>query len=202
MSPEHNAARLQPGWYCLRPCVRACWPPAGPKTQWVPVIGPAHSDREIIGLDPKHWHVDSRLLRKRLRESRAYMFSPVFSIPISVVSPETQDRTSPRVWVKDLPSTDHPVESYLRMMRRRFQEYPPPYPCSSASEVPMWLPKLEAAYRDHLVVRDEPVGAGLLCPHRGASLDGLEIDPEHCVTCPLHGLRLESGKLKPLTGME
>ena len=187
---------MQPGRYYQRPCVRAAWPNGSGKPQWTPIIGPPHSDSEIIRFHPRHWHADFRFLRKSQRQISPLTNHPVFSTPISIVVPETGTGTT-RVPVDQLPSPVYPEESYLRIMPRSFQQHYPGYPFSRKTGNPIWLPQLEAAYRDRTL-------AGMTCPHRGASLEGMEPDPEGCVTCPLHGLRwhLGSGRLRPLSQHE
>ena len=54
------------GTFYRRPCVRAHWP--GKHTRWLPVIGPAHSDREHIRAEFQHVHVDYRFLNMEIRE--------------------------------------------------------------------------------------------------------------------------------------
>ena len=194
MRQKSTGTPMQPGRYYLRPCVRAFWPAGSRKPEWIPVIGPPHSDREIIGFDPRHWHVDFRFLRKPQRRTPSCEeYSPVFSTPISFVAPENIDGTS-TVPIDHLPNPRYPEESYLRIMLRRFQQPYPAYPYPSKPRKPGWLPQLEDAYRDQTL-------RGMTCPHRGASLEGMEPDPEGCVTCPLHGLRwhLGSGRLRPLS---
>ena len=82
---------MELGKFYSVPHVRARWGHNAPK--WWPVMGPAHSDSEIIKFEPVHWHVDFRFLNKTDRVS---LVSPmfgrplhdVFAVTISWVSPE------------------------------------------------------------------------------------------------------------------
>ena len=193
MMDNKSTKVLRPGGRYPRPCVRAFWPAGSRKALWIPVIGPPHSDGEIIGFNHVHWHVDFRFLRKEQRETMCGQSSSVFSYPITFAAPEVGDGAV-RVGVNLLPSPEYPRESYWRVMLRQFRENYPPYPYSPGDGKPSWLPRLEEAHADDTL-------HGLVCPHRGASLEGMAPDPEGCVTCPLHGLRwnLVSGKLCPIT---
>ena len=182
---------MKPGTLHLRPCVRAIWPWGyrNNKPSWIPVLGPQHSDLEIIRFKEQHLHVDFRFLQKRQRGGNlgpgvALEFASV----ITTVTPEVGEGIT-GVKLEDLPNPRYPTESWWRVMRRRFQEPYPPYP---SGRVP-WTEELHRAFRE------ERLKPGLICPHRGASLEGMETDPEGCVTCPLHGLRwhLETGELRP-----
>ena len=74
----------------------------------------------------------------------------------------------------------------MRVEHRRFEAHYPAYPSKEMS----WLPDLEAA---HAGRRLKP---GLVCPHRGASLEGIQ-PVDGVVTCPLDGLKwcVETGAL-------
>ena len=190
---------MEPGKLYQVPHVRALWVDDGTgQPRWWPVIGPAHDDAEIIGFEPKHWHVDFRFLDgpDRERTRFATLIPEVFVTPISRVIPDLpgeidcphHDHTQNWVDVDDLPHEGIPQESYFRVLESRYRAEYPVYP-------PMipWLGDLEAAYRDH---RLKP---GLICPHRGAGLSGIE-PVDGIITCPLHGLDwcAETGRLVPL----
>jgi hypothetical protein len=69
-----------------------------------------------------------------------------------------------------------PIVMRWRKCRRVYNEYP--------DKRAKWLAKLEEAYADATI--DER----LICPHRGAPLQGLQA-VDGCVTCPLHGLKFD-----------
>ena len=182
--------QMKVGTFHNRPCVRAVWPSMyDTRPNWIPVLGPVHSDAEVLNFEPKHLHVDYRFLRKRHRKDSFHnRIDLVFASVITILEPVGADGA--QVKIEDLPDDRYPLESYWRTMRRRFQGPYPPYP--PGWKIP-WSKELHEAYRD------ETLKDGLICPHRGAPLEGLEPDPDGCVTCPLHGLRwsLESGELRP-----
>ena len=192
------------GRYYDVPHIRCYWPDGGNvfNPQWIPVLGPLHTDREIIGFLPQHWHVDFRFLRKAIRQKFGAMTydSPgdsVFALPISRVVPEgldtwdpegNGDQTERSLFVDDLAKYDVKRDSYFRLKRSLckvdYPEYPHPMP---------WQTALEDAYAG-TSLKD-----GLICPHKGADLSTFTPDSEDCVTCPLHGLRwnVVTGKLAP-----
>ena len=184
---------LAPGRYYEQPCVRTIWPGSGGKIEWIPVLGPVHSDREIIGFTPQHHHVDFRFLRKPQipRDGHPPLIGEIFATPVSRVWPDVPDPPRMGVELDKLPDCRYPLSSYMKIMRRRFGQHYPDYP--DRPDIITWLPALHLAYRDHRLKPD------LICPHRGASLEGMRPDQDGCVTCPLHGLRwhLLSGQLRP-----
>lgn len=137
------------------------------------VIGPAHEDRKIIGFSQYHYHYDARFLTDRQLASIQWR-SRGYNKSVAVFS---------NVMGWDELKSVHPVVMRLRKCRRVYDEYP--------AERAVWLPKLEAEHQDAKI--DER----LICPHRGASLQGLK-PASGCVTCPLHGLRWDckTGELR------
>ena len=179
------------GRYYRIPHVRARWPGASRrKAWWIPVLGPLHEDREIIGFMDVHWHVDYRFLptavRKRLRDLKVHPAWDVFDTPVTKVVPVGWSEHHGRK-VGYLPE-GQPPETYMRDRRVKCKA---DYPADPFAEVASWFADLEAAYADR------SLKAGLICPHRGADLSTFTPDEEGCVTCPLHGLRwhIETGKL-------
>jgi hypothetical protein len=130
-----------------------------------PVQGPRHEDAEFIGFADDHYHLDARFLSdrqwKHLNRLRRGGIAP-----FSIVMHELKQNTR-------LGS----IETRWRKCRRDWPDYP--------REIVQrnWLPKLEKAYQSKMI------DSRLICPHRGASLQGLQQDKHACVTCPLHGLR-------------
>ena len=179
--------------------VRTKWPDEydNRKPHWVPVIGPAHNDIEVIGFEPEHWHVDFRFLdarTKRRAAAKDIEGAEVYSLPVSAIWPEDYDSTSRHrsgyITVSSIPSADPVIDSsrYLRVKRSRCKaDYP-----GSPFTLP-WLRELERAYAD------TRLKAGLICPHKGADLSTFEPDERDCVTCPLHGLtwNVRTGELVP-----
>lgn len=169
--------------------------------RWWPIVGPQHDDKEIIGFDYKHAHIDYRYLdevQKDVLDSFPYSMPgvhPVFFHIITVVRPDTGSYVDPitrlyapdGVMLRQLPSPSIPKNSYLRVLPKvQIQNYPT-YPYSRME----WHAELEEWYAN------ERIDSGMICPHRGASLKGLEPDDHGNITCPLHGLcwNLESGEM-------
>ena len=193
---------MQVGKFYQVPHVRAIWLISTPK--WIPVIGPCHSDYEIIGFLPAHFHVDYRFLPKSLREEQAGYYGKsrgidgIFGLPIAYAVPEieippdmpTKTETfhpnNKGISLDYLPNPSVPLESYYRLIKSQLKAEYPEYPPSVE-----WLRALEEAYKD------QTLKPGLICPHRGAPLEGMVPDSEGSVTCPLHGLRwnIETGRM-------
>lgn len=151
-----------------------------------PVLGPWHEDREIIEFPEHHWHVDGRFLDQKQwkflsgrEHCQPEKYGDVHHCFIMVLHEQTGFRAT---------MNPQPVflGNFLRKCRRAYPQYPNPHP---------W-PKLQEAYKD------AEIGPGLVCPHRGAPLQGLTPDADGCVTCPLHGLRWDckTGKLAAAKG--
>lgn len=150
--------------------------------EW-PVLGPLHEDAEYIGFEPLHWHVDARFLTQRqwrtatFSKDRGLGVEDVFNMPVQKTYEDWQHK--PMVLIVN----PAPILK-LRKCRRVWPTYP--------GRV-RWRKKLEAAYADC------ELRPGMVCPHRGAPLEGLEVH-DGCVTCPLHGLRwnVTTGRLAPV----
>ena len=184
------------GDYYDRPVVRTMW--GSGAQRWLPVLGPAHQDKEILNFPARHFHADFRFMAKGLRESINGVMGDlaVFSTAISIAWPDVPgDHPGLPSYGIHVNLDDHsalerlPLESWYRVRRRRFNAHYPAYPF----KIPFWLRELEAAYAE-ATLRD-----GLICPHKGASLAGMVQDEDGCITCPLHGLRwnARTGQLAP-----
>lgn len=138
-----------------------------------PVLGPMHDDIEVIGFPHVHYHYDFRFFNDR-QWSFALRYTWGGS-PHGMVMSHNPDH----------PETKPGAVVFRR--RKCSREYPE-FPREKA--LPGWLPKLEEKYWA-ATVKD------WICPHKGASLRGLPMDKDGCITCPLHGLRwdIESGQL-------
>ena len=178
-------------FYSVR-CLRTGWD-SEDSTNWIPVIGPIHNDREHINFEAQHYHVDFRFLGKRAREAASRhlhgtsRINLIFVLPISNVKPEKCDS-----WfsLDDPRLRELPQESYMRTMRLKFKA---DYPCYDFQ--PPWLRSLEEAYIK------ERLSPTMVCPHKGASLSGIRTDSEGLLICPLHGLRwnTETGEMSRRT---
>ena len=187
------------------PCVRAVWLKMSFKPQWWPVLGPAHTDAEIIKFPYHHFHVDYRFLTKRQRQhADAHRVSSlnhtVFAYPITVSSvwpegvteeefmarPERRELARGLIKGGVLPKMPPMDPTWYRTRRKRCSGEYPAYPPTTT-----WLRELEEAYKD------SRLSESMVCPHRGADLSGFRPNDDGIVTCPLHGLKwhVRTGKL-------
>lgn len=135
-----------------------------------PIIGPLHEDKEHIGFDDMHWHIDWRFVS-------AWQLSRLSGsgrIPVQakVIS---QKNTAGQI-----------VERRLKC-KREMPEFPlRPY----GKNVVHWLEDLETAQEN------SRLKCGMICPHRGLPLAGCPVN-DGIVVCPAHGLAwdVESGAL-------
>lgn len=134
-----------------------------------PIIGPRHEDAEHIKFDQHHYHFDFRFMSKAqfayAQQQSGCKWRGEGAIFAFVLMAE--------------PGGLNPDPLATVYRRRQCRRAMPEFP----SHVAPWLPRLSAAYADKTLVD------GHICPHRGASLQGLPVDAEGCVVCPLHGLR-------------
>lgn len=148
-----------------------------------PALGPKHEDREIIGFEHDHYHLDFRFFSKRRwdwfirRMMDTWFFYDKWCAWRNALA------------VPLIAQKGYPLAAPV-YRRRKCQRPMPDLPFEKQAK---YLPKLYDAYQGY-VLKDD-----LICPHRGAPLVGLPTDHEGCITCPLHGLRwnLETGRLQP-----
>ncbi len=177
---DRQTSPLVEGRFYLVPTVRAKW--YGKVADW-PVIGPLHEDREILGFDLDHYHVDARFLPRD--------YPDIFRAFSGPVHADTWAVRRAKNWGEPMPSLPSPV-----LKRRK---------CVRAS-VPFSLPWSAAVTPVH-ELRRRFAGqqcvmgkGGWVCPHRKASLGSIEPEvgtapdgsPAHVITCPLHGLRIDA----------
>ncbi len=163
------------GSFYLVPCARAMaqsrdgeWRPnlrhpsaTAANKGWVPVIGEVHEDREMIGFQPDHIHVDVRFAWLNGEDAWRVMSQP-------------------------LVARDHSWDEIHRSEPTRFEFMRRRLRCKRPGQlfpVGVWTPKLEQA---HAGCR---VGADGLCPHRGIPIAAGEQLPDGSMVCPGHGLR-------------
>ena len=192
--PARNRKARQPvmelgKFYRVR-CLRADWIKSNvPK--WTPIIGTLHDDREFIGFEQQHFHVDFRFLGKPARTAAAAhqhgarKINLTFALPITHVIPLGTKRY---ISLEGSELRKFPEESYMKTMRLKFKTDYPEYDFE-----PPWLRSMEEAYQD------ASLGPAMICPHQGTDLNGIKPDEDEFLTCPLHGLRWNSltGKLAP-----
>jgi hypothetical protein len=137
----------------------------------VPLFGAAHHDREVIGFQPEHYHIDWRFA-----SSQAYA--------AAWKGRWYAEKGAEKALVVDLSDVLRTDVAELTLRR-----HAPEYPILPSS----WQPSLEAAYADKKLL------PGMTCPHRGAKLSSCQ-QADGCVRCPLHGLKwnVATGALVPL----
>lgn len=172
------------GKFYMVPCVRKPdqnreW---GEASGWVPILGPRHSDEEIIGFSILHYHYDPRFLTPsqwdRIVHAGTVAARPhrLFAAPLidglaqfgpPVLRPRKCHRLMPRV----------PFSDADKQWQKEGKEF--------------WLRPLEEHYASKRVTCGK-------CPHRGLPLLSLPREPgTDIVTCVGHGLRwdLKTGEL-------
>lgn len=162
------------GRYYMVPCVRWKW--MGIVADW-PVNGPLHHDREGIGFEPVHYHIDGRFLTAR--QSRKAFETAWWSSGSKLNAYPVANLNGVGPWTSGLP-----VKPTL--MRRR---------CSRASygfEIPesateSWGLKERYGSPAQAICRKD---GRKLCPHRKVDLSQFPADADGIVTCPLHGLKV------------
>lgn len=142
--------------------------------QW-PTLGPPHHDRDDIGFEPIHFHVDLRFLTARQAgRIDGYRYGHT---PEMIVANFPLNRSGREV----------PRKPYLAKRRCRVASwaYSPP-------SVPKWTPAFDRRYGKIAEPRRLADGR-LLCPHRKVDLSSFPPDKDGIVVCPLHGLRVLCG---------
>lgn len=176
-----------PGQFYLVPTVRYIW--NNVEGDW-PVMGPKHTDAEVLNFPWPHYHVDLRFIPLALmaRFARRHPAGEAFLAfrPLCRHIDGSRDETAP-----------HPDPVWRR---RRCQRAAAPTPRDYYDFVRGWrarMPALEAAYQGAMLIQGPK---GPVCPHRHAPLNSVTPDCNGHVVCPLHGLRwdLATGRLVPL----
>ena len=173
------------GRYYLVPCIRWKW--HGMVADW-PVNGPLHHDREGIGFDPVHYHIDGRFLTAK--QARL-----AFRRESWMVAPPINANPLCNLYGAGPYTSGMPVRPTLQ--RRR---------CSRASyafEVPehrteAWGLKDRYGSPATAICRKD---GRKLCPHRKVDLSQFLPDADGIVTCPLHGLRVKVALSDPLSDL-
>lgn len=131
---------------------------------WVLVVGPKHEDREIIGFQWEHFHVDWRFAPKR-----------VFDYLVSI----RDEESGVHGWTVLDPDThgNRVILEGPTLRRMKCKRDVPPYPSQRAT----WLPKLRERFACAKLTNGH-------CPHRGIPVSAMRREGDVLV-CPGHGLR-------------
>lgn len=146
------------------------------KPHWVPgslllpILGPMHEDRELIGFPDDHWHIDWRFMPE----------SSWKSIACWNIHRDVDTAAAARVL-----SEQNTSRTIVRRRRKCIR------PHITFPSIGKWHKKLEAAYSEHVM-------KCLVCPHRGISLVGAPVI-NGALVCPGHGLAWdkETGIMTP-----
>lgn len=173
------------GQFYMVPCVRLLVErhmqhPAAGRDGWIPVIGPEHEDREVIGFRAMHLHIDARFAHEGALRRCAD--------PWRRMTPQQSVMGYPVSTYSDGAGSDPiPHERTVRRMKckREAVDFP-------TGPMVSWQPALELK---HAGCRLKP---GNICPHRGIDLTPF-IKEDGTVICPGHGLRWDTktGALLP-----
>lgn len=131
---------------------------------WLPVLGPEHEDREIIGFPYQHFHIDWR-------------FAPVAAW--NWASSLRLGKSGVFSWIIHCPDSrgDKVIEEGPTLRRMKCKRELPPYPVEAAK----WLPELSRRFACTRLINGK-------CPHRGIPVESMILDGD-VLTCPAHGLR-------------
>jgi hypothetical protein len=159
------------GRYYLVPCLPNAY------GSYVPVQGPEHDDKEIIGVDKLHYHYDPRFAPEWLLEDVCDW---------SIYARQLIVRREEYLMISITHSEGFEVKEKRRKCLRRM----PVFPIVIKTNVAPWMPALEAAYKD------KPLNCNR-CPHKGMPLSVDNADEKGVVVCPGHGLawQMKTGKL-------
>lgn len=152
------------------PCVEGYW------DQWHGVwvvMGPCHSDAEIIGFKPEHWHVDPRFLpnNKLLSRNRNGQDVPHWATHVLRI-------LRPKTYEEHREGMDAPLPIYIGHKRRVCRREMPLH----AWKIPHVWGKLMESVKDCPLKLDNPI-----CPHKGMDLSTVPV-VNGKIVCPLHGL--------------
>ena len=153
------------------PCVHGRW---CDRTGWWPVLLPLHTDTDHFAFPHRHYHVDLRFITHRRIPKKA-----------------KQDPASALRWpLTDMLQPNHtsmPL-SEVEWRRRRCQRI------KTLEHGEPWLRRIPmiSTFRQKMAGRACTIRNGRpLCPHRAADLSTVPA-VDGVVTCPLHGLRIDT----------
>ena len=168
------------GKFYMVPTVSAVW--SGSVGEF-PVIGPLHNDRQHIGFDRDHWHIDTRFLPERGKlkhESTQEYWLRIMATPVmrswkSSINQHTAARSVAAVYLRRWQCKRHAIE-HISIFESR-----------AVSSHAGWKAHFDH-YAGHKCKHD---GAGWRCPHRNVSLATQPVI-NGVVRCPLHALMIDN----------
>lgn len=178
MSAERLSDLREPpvaGRFYMVPAVQFNW--LGKFALW-PVLGPLHTDADILNFPSPHYHVDARFVSKSL--ARRVSSHGGDAAALAQRFPLAQRRYDSAEVPRGRPA--------LHRMKCQTSEFPYHFHAQPV------ISTLRTAYGDlSPSKRAEPIRLAdgrILCPHRKVDLSAFKPDDEGVVTCPLHGLRV------------
>jgi len=135
---------------------------------WLPIVGPAHEDAEIVNFPWQHYHIDWRFAPKRVFKAASWRGPKMV-----YASPCMLNDTAGKPIV-----VEGPV-----LRRMTYKREPPPFPRSELGEL------VKGSRPDQL--RAKFACARLIdgkCPHRGIPVSAMRREGD-ILECPGHGLR-------------
>jgi hypothetical protein len=169
-----------PGAFYLVPTVRYVW--NNRDGDW-PIVGPKHTDAEVLNFPWPHYHVDLRFIATELaiRLSRRHPagVTGLTVLPLCRHPDGSRDAIAP-----------HPDPVWRRRRCRRAIAPTPRDYYEFVRGRRALMPALEAAYQDATLISGPK---GLVCPHRHAPLGSVAPNCNGHVVCPLHGLKWDLG---------
>lgn len=174
------------GAFYLVPCVRYWWRGL---LRWWPVVGPKHDDAEHLDFKPAHYHIDRRFLR----EADFRREEPRRSEPhadrrwLSLYPADTQYAGAPLQEIAADSYKGGPLPAPV-LRKRRCLVADVSFP--SIARTGAKFERFHDAYQGKRCGRDAE--GHLICPHKGARLGSLVPDAKGIVTCPLHGLAINT----------
>ncbi len=176
-----------PGTFYLVPTVRYTWHKLD--GDW-PVMGPKHTDAEVLNFPWPHYHVDLRFIPHDLAiRLSTHLRAGVVGLTLTPLCRNPDGR-------RDI-TVPHPDPIWRRRLCRRAAAPTPREFYEFVRGHRALMPALEAAYQDAKLISGPK---GFVCPHRHAPLGSVPPDCDGNVVCPLHGLRwnLATGRIVPV----
>jgi hypothetical protein len=172
MIPQLSDLRDPPvvGRFYRVPFVHFNW--MGVVADW-PVLGPMHTDADVLKFTARHYHVDARFVGHTMRRRlRLWSEEPVFALA-------QRYPVSRRIGSDTELPVGRPATKALRCVSSEFPYY---------QGHQTTIGELRKVYEPAFAI---PRADGRkLCPHRKVDLSQFPADADGMVTCPLHGLRV------------
>lgn len=145
---------------------------------WRPILGPLHTDAEIIGFSHEHWHIDWRFMSDRFVDSMTLFKGGDHRYCHGNVATHRHQNG-------DAIYDDGLLYRRRVKCRRTMPGFVP-------TEKVRWQADLEAA-----MIAQKKRMRCMTCPHRGVPLLEEMTDAKGVVTCQAHGLkwRVKTGRL-------